>query len=81
MPNTNEPGWHISVVFVGWASRHGRRVGLVVRQLDGKLLGAVHALEGNQMSGFIGDGDAHGDADVAGFFLGASQKDGGIIIT
>ena len=66
-------------IFVGRLFRCGRRLGLVYGNGDAGDLAAIHALEGNQIAGGIGDGDTHWHADFGSPGAGAFQQSGGIV--
>ena len=55
-------------------ARRRCREGLVLRDGDARDLAAVHALERDQMTGFVNDGDTHGHANFGGFCRGAGDE-------
>ena len=63
---------------MGAAPRDRAGEGLVDCDRDAADLAAVHAVEGDQMSGFVGHGDALRHADLVRLADGAFDQDRGL---
>ncbi|MNW01477.1 hypothetical protein D3C71_1971160 [compost metagenome] len=65
---------------MGALARHGAGEGLVDGDADAAHLAAVLAVELHQVAGLVGDGRAHGHADLIGLLACAFDQDGGFCV-